>query len=447
MCPLCTHLRKPQEETDLTTDLIGIIFTMLSVTVTALYSYYVFFGIIGFYKNKPSPEIQPQKSIAIVLPAYREESVIGETIRNLTALDYPKELYDIYVVIDTPDDMTGPAAEKEGAKVLVRNNTKDAGRGYAVKWGLEEIRRRKDYDAYIIMDADNSLSKNYLAKMNNELVAGQRIIQGNIRSKNPKVNWVTRTIHVDYAMRNRFIKQPRQDHKLCVFMEPGICISREVLDMVPFDAVTISEDIEYTSKLSCAGIHIRWIYDADIFEEKPGSINIAVKQRHKWMLGHTIVMKRYTGKLFWRALRKGDTIAWDCATYILVPALMLVYFVFFLAYILSGSNFTLIALLPRGSVDPTLIWISTLVNTLVGFWWIAVPLYALYLEKERVREYWYTPFTIMIMFGIQLLLFVAVIFKRDKKTYWHTPHATSPASGSAENAPAADQMASQEHSK
>ena len=104
---------------------------------------------------------------------------------------------------------------------------------------------------------------------------------------------------------------------------------------------------------------------------------------------------------------------------------MVVYFFFFLAYILSGSNFTLLALLPRGSIDPTLIWISTVVNTLVGFWWIAVPLYALYLEKERVREYWYTPFTIMIMFGIQLLLFVAVIFKRDKKTYWHTPHATS----------------------
>jgi hypothetical protein len=126
---------------------------------------------------------------------------------------------------------------------------------------------------------------------------------------------------------------------------------------------------------------------------------------------------------------------------------MVVYFFFFLAYILSGSNFTLLALLPRGSVDPTLIWISTVVNTLVGFWWIAVPLYALYLEKERVREYWYTPFTMMILFGIQLLLFIAVIFKRDKKTYWHTPHATPPASKPTENALAADPPTSQEPPK
>jgi cellulose synthase/poly-beta-1,6-N-acetylglucosamine synthase-like glycosyltransferase len=431
----------------LAVDLIGIIFTMLSVTVTLLYSYYVYFGMIGFYIHRPSPEARPKKSIAILIPAFREEKVIGETVKNLNALDYPKDLFDIYVVIDTPDDMTGPAAEKEGAKVLVRNNTTNTGKGYAIRWGLEEIRRRKDYDAYIIMDADNHLSKNYLAKMNNELSAGHGIIQGNIRSKNPKESWITRTTHVDYVTRNRFFKQPRQDHNLCVFVEPGICISREVLDKVPFDAVTITEDIEYTAMLSCAGIRIRWIYDADVFEEKPRSIKIAVKQRHRWMLGHTIVLKRYTGKLFWRALSKGDTIAWDCATYIIVPALMLVYFFFFLAYIFSGSNFTLLALLPRGYLDPTLIWISTVVNTLVGFWWIAVPLYALHLENERVREYWYTPFTMMILFFIQLLLFVAVIFKRDKKTYWHTPHVISSASEPAENAPTADAPIPHETSK
>ena len=407
-------------------DLIGISFTIISLSVTVLYSYYVFFGVVGFLRKRSAPAAKPGKSFAILLPAYREESVVGETVRNLKALDYPKELYDIYVVIDTPDDMTGPAAEREGAEVLVRNNTMDTGKGYAIKWGLEEIRRRKDYDAYIIMDADNHLSKNYLAKMNNELSAGHGIIQGSIRSKNPKESWVTKTTHVDYTTRNRFVKLPRQDHNLCVFVEPGICISREVLSKVPFDAVTITEDIEYTAMLSCKGIHIRWINDADIFEERAGSIKVAVKQRHRWMLGHTIVMKRYAGKLFWRAFRSGNTIAWDCATYIMVPALTLIYFLGLISYLFSGSTFTLLALFPRGSLDPTVIWISTTVNFLIGFWWIAVPLYALYLEKERVREYWYTPFTMMILFGIQLLLFVVVFFKRDKKTYWHTPHATSP---------------------
>ena len=426
-------------------DLIGIAFTIISLSITVLYSYYVYFGAVGFLRNRSAPATKPGKSFAIMLPAYREESVVAETIKNLKALDYPKELYDIYVVIDTPDDMTGPAAEQEGAKVLVRNNTKDAGRGYAVKWGLEETRRRKDYDAYIIMDADNLLSANYLTVMNNELSAGNGIVQGNIRSRNPKVNWVTRTIHVDYITRNRFMKLPRQSKKLCVFMEPGICISREVLDRVPFDAVTISEDIEYTSKLSCAGIHIKWVYDASIYEEKPTTFKIAFKQRQKWMLGHTIVMKRYTGKLFGTALRRGNTIAWDCATYILVPALTLIYFLGLISYLFSGSTFTLLALFPRGSIDPTVIWITTTINYLIGFWWVAVPLYAVYLEKERVREYWYTPFTMMVLFGIQLLLFVVVFFKRDKKTYWHTPHAASP-SGSAEET-AADPPATQEASK
>jgi cellulose synthase/poly-beta-1,6-N-acetylglucosamine synthase-like glycosyltransferase len=435
------------EGTDLGVDLIGIIFTMLSVTITLIYSYYVYFGIIGFWKRKPSPDVPPKKSIAIMVPAYREEKVIGGTVKNLLALDYPKDLYDVYVVIDTPDDPTGAAAEKEGAKVLVRNNPRELGKGYTVQWGLKEIRRRKDYDAYMVMDADNLLSANYLAVMNNELTAGNGVIQGQISSKNPKASWVTKTIHADYVTRNRFIKLPRQGKNLCVFMEPAICISREVLDKVPFDAVTISEDLEYSTMLAYAGIRIKWIKEASIYEEKPTSLKIAIKQRRKWMLGHTIVMKKLTGRLLWRAFRNGNTIAWDCATYLLTPALTLVYFLGLVAYLLSGSNFTLLALLPRGYIDPTWIWISTVVNTLVGFWWIVVPLYALYLEKERIREYWYTPFTIMIMFGIQLLLFVAVLFARDRKTYWHTPHGASSTRKRAENAPAADPPISQESSK
>lgn len=424
--------REQQRAMGLGHDWIGIAFTIVSLAVTLTYAYYVDFGAMGFLRRSSAPQVPPKKSFAIVIPAHKEENVIGETIRNLKALEYPRELCDIYVVTDTPEDMSGPVAEKEGAKVLVRHNTEDAGRGYAVAWGLEQVRRLKDYDAYIIIDADNLLSANYLAKMNNELAAGHGIIQGNIRSRNPKDSWITKTIHVDYITRMRFLKQARQDHKLCVFMEPGICISREILDKVPFDAVTISEDIEYTSKLSLAGVSVRWIHDAEIFEEKPKTFSIAVRQRQKWMLGHTIVMKNFTGKLLWKALRHGDTIAWDCFTYIILPAFMAVYFLAFLAYFMSGSTFTLVALFPRGTIDPTVLWISTTINFLIGFWWIAIPLYALYLEGERIREYWYTPVTMMVMFFIQLVLFIAAIFKRDRKTYWHTPHLVAKTAASAD---------------
>lgn len=404
-------------------DWIGILFTMISTAMIIAYSYYVFFALIGFLKNKSSPQKPPKNSFAILIPAYREENVIGDTIKNLMSLDYPKNLYDVYVVTDTPDDMSGPAAAMQGGISIVRNNTKDGGKGFAVKWGLEEVRRRKDYDAYIIMDADNLLSANYLSRMNDELLAGSGIVQGHMRSKNPKHNWITKTIHVDYVTRNRFYKQPRQGRNLCTFMEPGICISREVLDRFGFDATSITEDIEYTSKLSSEGVAIRWVYDADVFEEKPTTLRVAVKQRQRWMLGHILVMRRYSGRLFSRFVLRGNTVAWDCLMYLILPAFMLVYFLSLLAYTLSGSRFSLLSIFPSGMIDPTLAAITTTLNFLIGFWWVAIPLYALYLEKERVREYWYTPFTMMFMFFIQLILFITSVFKRDKKTYWHTPHA------------------------
>ena len=54
------------------------------------YSYYVYFALIGFLKSKSSPQKPPKNSFAILIPAYREENVIGGTVKNLMSLDYPK---------------------------------------------------------------------------------------------------------------------------------------------------------------------------------------------------------------------------------------------------------------------------------------------------------------------------------------------------------------------
>ena len=416
-------------------DWIGIAFTMISLTILLIYSYYIFFGAIGFLRNKSAPNSAPVKKFALLIPAYNEEKIIVDTIRNLKALDYPKNLYDIYVVTDTPQDLTGPAAEKEGAISIVRTDRGAAGKGggVAIKFGLEEVMKRKEYDACVLIDADNLLSPNYLAKMNNELVAGEKIVQGHLRSRNPKDSWVTKTVHVDSMVRNRFHKQPRQNHKLCVFEEPGTCITRELLEKVRYDADLITADIEYTCKLACEGIAIKWIYDADVFEEKPLTFRIAIKQWQWWMLGHVAAMRRYIGKLFWRSLRNGNTVAWDCFIYLMTPIFMAIYFACFLAYTVSGSTFSLLSLFPRGMVDSTFVTLTTVINFIIGFWWVAIPLYAVRLERERVREYIYTPFTMMFMFVIQEFLFLIAVFKRGKrKTVWHTPHAVAPGTAHAE---------------
>ncbi|MDH4123369.1 MAG: glycosyltransferase [Thermoplasmata archaeon] len=403
-------------------DPIGVIFSAISLTITILYFYYVYFAIKGFWKNLPSPPQPPKNKFAILVPAYNEERVIGKTIRSLKSVDYPEGLFDIYVITDDSKDKTVEVANEEGAIVLERGEACEPGKGHALKWGIEQVKMHSEYDAFIIIDADNTVSKNFLALMNNELIAGHRVIQAHLKSKNPTETWVSKTIHADYVTRNRFFKQPRAEHNLCVFAEPGICISAELLNKYGWNFTSITEDLELTCKLACDGIRIRWIRDAEIYEERPNTLSVAIKQRKRWMTGHADALVNYTRRLF-RAFRKDrNTIALDCALYLLFPAFMLAWLVGQIAFIASGSRFTILAILPENLHDTSVV---AFFNIFLAFWWVVVPWAALYLDKENVAKYWYAPISIMLMAFIQMFLFAYGMVRRRDRTWWHTPHGVS----------------------
>ncbi|MGN6758743.1 MAG: glycosyltransferase, partial [Thermomicrobiales bacterium] len=48
----------------------------------------------------------PHHSFTLLLPARHEEAVIGETIRRVVELDYPRELVQVLVIIEAGDQGT-----------------------------------------------------------------------------------------------------------------------------------------------------------------------------------------------------------------------------------------------------------------------------------------------------------------------------------------------------
>ena len=71
----------------------------------------------------------PKNSFAIIVCAHNEEAVVGQLVENLKILDYPKELYDIFVVADNCTDKTAEIARNAGAIVHERENKEEVGKG------------------------------------------------------------------------------------------------------------------------------------------------------------------------------------------------------------------------------------------------------------------------------------------------------------------------------
>lgn len=125
-----------------------------------------------------------EKTFALVVAAHNEHAVIGQLVQNLQGLNYPKNMYDIYVIADNCSDDTAQIAEKAGALVHVRTHPTKKSKGYALDWMFARLfKMDKQYDAICVFDADNLVHPQFLMEMNNRLCKGDKVIQGYMDAK------------------------------------------------------------------------------------------------------------------------------------------------------------------------------------------------------------------------------------------------------------------------
>ncbi len=285
--------------------------------------YYLCISMFGWKKRKEeNPQLYPpSKRFALVIPAHNEELVIAHIIESLKRQNYPKHLFDIFVVADNCTDKTAEIAKKCGAIVYERFNEHERGKGYALEWIFEKIfSMDTKYDAVGVFDADNLVSANFLLEMNKQLCKGHKIVQGYIDSKNPFDSWITCSYSIAFWLSNRIFQLPRYYLGLsCGLCGTGFCIDVDVLKKIGWGATCLTEDLEFTMKLALNGMKVSWAHNAVIYDEKPITLKQSWNQRKRWMQGHADVASRYLGPLFAKAFKNFDLAAFDCAIYLFQP--------------------------------------------------------------------------------------------------------------------------------
>ncbi|WDU82099.1 glycosyltransferase family 2 protein [Caloramator sp. Dgby_cultured_2] len=114
-------------------------FYAFQVYIILLTYYYNIISLFGLSKVEEEEDREPKTRFAIAVAAHNEERVIGQIIDNLKLLDYPKELYDVYVICDNCNDNTANVVREKGAYALERFDQVNKGKGYAIKWFLEKL--------------------------------------------------------------------------------------------------------------------------------------------------------------------------------------------------------------------------------------------------------------------------------------------------------------------
>lgn len=402
-------------------DDIVLAFWVLSwILIGTIYLHSVVLSLFGMRRWKPKPDAPPEKRFAVLIAAHNEEGVIEALLRDLVGQEYPRSLYDVYVIADNCADRTVELARSvNGVRVLVKSGP-NRGKGPAMRAGIERIlkdtesRDEKVYDAFTFFDADNRVSPNFLQKMNTELCSGNRFVQGYLGTKNPFDNWVTRVIYQSYAMTNRLWQLGKRRAGLpSQCGGTGFCIDADLLAELGWPMTTMTEDLEMVCLLAQRGVFPVWSPEAIVYDEKPRSVRVAIRQRVRWMRGHFMNLFRFFIPLVRTGIRKRDVRVLDCALYLLYPLSILAVGIQSLLWLLGATVVPNLAVLHPGPV-------SFLILAMMTYY----PILGIYLETKSLRELLYLPLLLAFNWTWVLACFVACVTFRNR-TWYHTPHGST----------------------
>ena len=280
--------------------------------------YQIAVGLFGFgKKTKDYADHDPESRFLVLIPAHNEERVIGDIIRNLEEMDYPRELYDYYVIADNCTDRTAEVARAAGARVIeTRKETPDAptGKPIALRKALNSLGDYQNrYDLMMIFDADNLMDRNMFREVNSQYLDKGKpdFIQCYLGAKN-KEGVVAWFYYTGYTLTNRFFDLAK--HRLglnCPIGGTGFAMSTAYLyQRGGWTTMSLTEDFEIQVEATLEGRRILWNHNTRIYDEKPTDLRAAIRQRMRWGQGQWYVTFRNTPKVF-SSLLHGTISFWE----------------------------------------------------------------------------------------------------------------------------------------
>lgn len=270
------------------------ILTYIVMVITSFYLLYFVVMAIGIFKKKKEKVLVDKKNnFAVVIAARNEEAVIANLVKSLKKQTYPKEHYEIYVIVNNCTDNTEEESRKAGAKVIVCTE-KVKSKGEVLKFTFNKLKKEKNIDAYVIFDADNLVHRDFLSKMNESLNMGYSVVQGFRDTKNVSDNWLSCSYAIMYYIQNLFLNKSRYNLGKSSFINgTGFVIKKELIDKNGYDPKTVTEDIEFVAMCAINGEKIAFNDEAITYDEQVNKFIPSLKQRKRWSIGTMECLRGY----------------------------------------------------------------------------------------------------------------------------------------------------------
>ena len=271
---------------------------MIAFLVMLVMYFHVFiYALISLFSKKRPKKGENKYRYAVLIPARNEANVIRNPLSSLINQTYPKELFDVYVIVEKEDDPTVEIVKEYGYKTIVRGNIEGRRtKGYALDDAYHYLKNNNlKYDAFIIFDSDNINSSDYIDLLNDYKNQGYKITSGYRNFSNGEKNWVTKCSSILFSFINNFLSKGQSAlFKKVTLTGTGYYIDTDIVD----DAGGwiwngMAEDTELTRYAYYHNIPMSYAQSAMYYDEQTPSMKIAHTQHVRWIWGYMSDKKKY----------------------------------------------------------------------------------------------------------------------------------------------------------
>lgn len=267
-------------------EVIHIVEIILWFIIAGSVAYVVFFAIISlFYEKEDQIAIHAaalsnrMTKFLILYPAYKEDKVIINAVKQFLLQDYPKDLYTVIVISDNMQPETNEQLSKLPI-TLLKPTFEKSSKAKAMQFAIENI--NTEFDNVVILDADNVVRPEFLSQLN-VLCCVYDAIQCHRCAKNAN-NDVAVLDGASEEINNTIFRKAHNRLGLSsALIGSGMCFKYELFKENVFKLTTAGEDREMEALLLHQGVFIKYAPDIHVFDEKVSNQDNFQRQRMRWM--------------------------------------------------------------------------------------------------------------------------------------------------------------------
>ena len=227
------------------------------------------------------PTANKQHKFAILFPAYKEDRVILPVVESFLQQHYPQELYKVIIISDHMQETTNERLAQLPI-TLLKANYENSSKAKALNFAMNHF-GRDEFDAVVILDADNIVDTNFLLEINKVFDAGVQAIQAHRTAKNRNTdiavldglseevnNSIFRRGHVRLGISSALIGS-------------GMIFNYQWFHDNVKHLVTTGEDKELEVLLLKQRIFIEFLDEVYVYDEKTQGEKGFYNQRRRWL--------------------------------------------------------------------------------------------------------------------------------------------------------------------